>query len=427
MNRNKSENTLPNRDYALNIYNKNLDKFEKLIQKIHLDLKKILSENSINFSIKYRVKSFDSYYEKLVRLINNNEHKQLTDIFALRIICPFLEDVDIVSEIISSNFDIIEKEQKGADYTFKEFGYESIHFLIPLPEFEKFTKMPNSTMVYEIQLRTILQDAWAEVEHELIYKFNLSKYNSSIKRKMASLNASLTLSDIIFQEIREYNKELSLKEEKRRDSIIDKIGNIDNFNLMKSNSSHSSEKGFAQIKDIEIEKNNLLENQNKIPVKMKYGDKLEELIVEGLNAHSNNEIEKAIEIYSVILRRKPDLPIRSIIYNHRGMAYFFKSKYLKAIKDFSRAIDYDNKNYRAFNNRGKTYRYLKEYELALKDFNHSLSRNANQKESLYNRALTYFDIDDFSKALEDCEKTLNIDSKFESAENLKKMILSKIF
>ena len=418
-NKNK-EIIAPNRKRALEIYNKNSSKFEELIQKIYIELKEILSKNNINFVIKYRVKSFNSYYEKLIGLINSDEYKPITDMFALRIICPFLEDVDIVSEIISSNFDIIEKEQKGAGYTFKEFGYESIHFLIPVPEFDKFTKMPKSEMVYEIQLRTILQDAWAEVEHELIYKFHLSKYNSSIKRKMASLNASLTLSDIIFQEIRDYNKELSLKEKKRRDSILKKIDLTDNFNIEHLDETKSKENEFKKLGQIE-------EDVVKMPIKMKYADELEELLVQGLTAHSNNEIEKAIDIYSVILKKKPEMSIRSIIYNHRGMAYFLKSKYLPAIKDFSRAIDYDSSNYRAFNNRGKAYRYLKEYELALKDFNHSLSRNANQKEGLYNRSLTYYDLHDFSKSLEDCEKTLLLDENFEAAQNLKKIILGKMF
>ncbi len=62
--------------------------------------------------------------------------------------------------------------------------------------------------VCEIQLRTILQDAWAEVEHELVYKSDISLPNQSIRRKLASLNATLTLSDLIFQEIRDYQKEI---------------------------------------------------------------------------------------------------------------------------------------------------------------------------------------------------------------------------
>ena len=53
-----------------------------------------------------------------------------------------------------------------------------------------------------------MQDAWAEVEHELVYKSDITLPNQSIRRKLASLNATLTLSDLIFQEIRDYQKEI---------------------------------------------------------------------------------------------------------------------------------------------------------------------------------------------------------------------------
>jgi putative GTP pyrophosphokinase len=55
--------------------------------------------------------------------------------------------------------------------------------------------------VCEVQVRTILQDAWAEVEHELVYKAEFTPFDEPMKRKLAALNANLTLSDMLFQEI----------------------------------------------------------------------------------------------------------------------------------------------------------------------------------------------------------------------------------
>jgi len=75
----------------------------------------------------------------------------------------------------------------------------------------------------EIQVRTILQDAWAEVEHELIYKSKFLPFDQPLKRKMAALNANLTLSDIIFQEIREYQRQLNQELEKRRRQFLDSL------------------------------------------------------------------------------------------------------------------------------------------------------------------------------------------------------------
>ena len=81
-------------------------------------------------------------------------------------------------------------------------------------------KVPNS-LVCEIQIRTILQDAWAEVEHELVYKSEFSPFDLPLRRKLASTNASLSLADIIFQEIRDYQTKLQREVDERRASFYE--------------------------------------------------------------------------------------------------------------------------------------------------------------------------------------------------------------
>lgn len=126
----------------------------------------------------------------------------------------FLEDIEQVESLIRQHFHVIEIEHKSAGKPVNEFSYQSIHLTIELPEEQFNGFIPYSGRTCEIQLRTILQDAWAEVEHELIYKANFTMLNESIKRKLASLNATLTLSDIIFQEIRDYQKAIKTLREK---------------------------------------------------------------------------------------------------------------------------------------------------------------------------------------------------------------------
>ena len=247
---------------------------------------------------------------------------------------------------------------------------------------------------------------------------------------MASLNASLTLSDIIFQEIRDYNKELHVKEEKRRYSVFEQIDVSGDIELY--NETIDTKKKLVNSKNLNKKDNSTTHEfilpENHLQKKKKKDErKIDQLIIDGLTAHSDNEINKAIEIYTMILKKKPSPEIRSIIYNHRGMAFFVESMYQKAIKDFSRAIDYNSKNFRAFNNRGKTYRLLQEHELALKDFNHSLERNENQAGCLYSRALVYFDIQDYTNALDDCEKVLILKPDFKPVKSLKRMIMKRIF
>ncbi|MFS6554050.1 hypothetical protein VPJ68_00820, partial [Parabacteroides distasonis] len=66
---------------------------------------------------------------------------------------------------------------------------------------------------------TILQDAWAEVEHELIYKTEFTPFDAPLRRKLASVNASLSLADTIFQEIRDYQKNFQRQVDRRRASF----------------------------------------------------------------------------------------------------------------------------------------------------------------------------------------------------------------
>ena len=164
----------------------------------------------------------------------------------IRVICAFLEDLKTVEEQISKIFKIIEIERKGADRTFSEFGYESIHFLVEIPEEFKTDKdtVPDG-LVCEIQVRTILQDAWAEVEHELVYKSEFSPFDLPLRRKLASLNASLSLSDIIFQEIRDYQNKLNKELDCRRESFYDKADNIARGIILEKNSEEISGKGLT--------------------------------------------------------------------------------------------------------------------------------------------------------------------------------------
>ena len=83
--------------------------------------------------------------------------------------------------------------------------------------------------VVEVQVRTILQDAWAEVEHELIYKSHFRFPNSdSIRKKLAAVNASLSLADMIFQEIRDAQKEMARWGQERFQAMLDKATELAN-------------------------------------------------------------------------------------------------------------------------------------------------------------------------------------------------------
>ena len=366
-------------------YENQLPQLETALQALYQEIRRLLERHGFTPTIKYRVKRFDAYFDKLRKMRHHagkGGKRSLGDFFALRIICPFLEDIETIERLISANFEVSETERKSSQHSFREFGYDSVHLMIR-PDQKLLKKaLPGVRNVCEVQLRTILQDAWAEVEHELVYKSDISLPKESIRRKLASLNATLTLSDLIFQEIRDYQHELRQHGRKRRDSVID--SSID-FGLINIDPS--------------------LQNGPK-PIPSTLKSRLEKTMLRALEAHSSNDLETAIELYGVILGMKLDNKIRSIVYNHRGMARFSQGNHRQAIKDFSQAIRFDPGSDRSYANRGLSYRILKRFDRALADYESAIEIDPGRAENYFGRGQVYFDLQELDQAKADCDKVL---------------------
>ncbi len=401
---------IPDRQKLQSEYDKNITFYRELMPQIQRQISQLFEKHNIQADIRYRIKSFDSYFEKVMRLRSRRKRPQLTDLFGLRIICPFLENLDQVEDVLVSSFEVEEVEYKALKHSFREFGYDSIHMLLKVPLLQSAPPLTYSRNVLEVQLRTILQDAWAEVEHELIYKANFSLLNAPIKRKLASLNAILTLSDVIFQEIRDYQKEVQTYGVKLRGSVQKKLENDADFSLISGlEEDVFSGKGF------------------KLSTPIQPKGSSERLLFQALQLHSAGQMEKAIDLYTRLLRTRINEAVRSIVYNHRGMAQFVLSEYDKAQADFLKAVEFNTHNFRALNNLGLTYRFKNQFDKALKVLDRSLELNAMQHEAYYMRALTYKDLGDYARALEDCDRALNLKPEFDSAQRLKHVIFSLSF
>ncbi|BCR03865.1 (p)ppGpp synthetase [Desulfuromonas versatilis] len=385
--------------------------YEAALQAVLREIRACLERHGHSPNIKYRVKRFENYFEKLGRFDQGGKPQALSDLLGLRIICPFLEDLETVEGLLVKNFEVVELERKGARHSFREFGYDSVHLLIRLDRELLGETLPHSAAVAEVQLRTILQDAWAEVEHELIYKSDISLPNESVKRKLASLNATLTLSDLIFQEIRDYQREIRDRDRKRRQSLEAKLGAP--FCISMPGAEPAGDQGQAAVS---LELGSRLGQH-----------KLERAMLAALDAHSRGELGQAVQLYTQILRLKLADPIRALVYNHRGMAHFARSDYRRAIRDFSRAIDFDAKNTRCYNNRALTFRVLKRFDRSLADYDRSLAIKSSQLDALWGRAQTCYEMKLFTQALADCEKALALQADFAPAQALVRRIGSQVF
>lgn len=122
-------------------------------------------------TISSRVKSPKSIVEKLNRkgfpITVESARENLDDIAGVRIICPYIEDIYTIKNLIQAQDDI--EIVRVTDYIQnpKPNGYRSLHLIVRLPVF--FSDHKELIRV-EIQIRTIAMDFWASLEHQIRYK-----------------------------------------------------------------------------------------------------------------------------------------------------------------------------------------------------------------------------------------------------------------
>lgn len=390
-----------------------------LLIQIRENIHKKIKENiylSSQPTYKARIKSFSSYYRKLIRQKSEEAALSdslvcLTDMIGIRVICTFLEDISVVLEQLKEIFDIREIERKGADLNFKEFGYESIHVLIAIPEdcvpvdIDDNLPLPND-LVCEIQIRTILQDAWAEVEHELIYKSEFTPFDMPLRRKLASMNASLNLADIIFQEIRDYQKKLQDEMNERKLQFYNIADTITNEQLGMN----------VEKKELQIERINPYVRGT-----------IDDLLLQAIHAHNAGEFDRAISIYTEIIESKPSPNniVLSVILKHRGMAYFTKNDYMQALKDFKQSFEFDPENFRSVYYEGIVHSVQKDYKSAVKCFDKSLELNEYQAHTYYRRAIALYELHEYERAMNDVAAAKNLGLEDKGLDDLHEKLLKK--
>jgi len=358
-------------------------------------------------TIKTRIKQFPSYYKKYLNLLKTDGTLPLiTDLMGIRIVCPFIEDLLLVENLIKEHFEVTEVDRKEHSNTFKEFGYEAIHLLIRIPADIARVRGDTGTDVAEIQIRTVLQDAWAEVEHEIFYKAEFNPIDTPMKRKLAAVNASLTLADSVFQEIRDYQKKLNGQLGRRRESFYKKVESLDSMLF-----TDEPVQDMSQPEEIIVDHGSL---------------SIDDLLLEALKAHNENRFADAIAVYSRILELKPDEMICSLIYKHRGMANFAQSNYDDAVLDFNKALEFDPKSYRVAYLRGVVRSVLKQFSEAIDDYTMSLEINPYQAFCLFRRGQSYFHIGDYPQALSDCEAALAMEPSNDAIQKFRVLVQSKL-
>jgi len=164
---------------------------------------------------KPRVKGTDSFLEKaLVRKPKEEPIKEITDQVGVRFVVLLLEDITRVGNIIQSgdwgwqkDRDHEQERLEKPDY----FAYQSDHFVVWMKEPVEYEGVTiPSGMSCEVQIRTILQHAYAEMAHSCDYKPSIQLPEADkkkVKRSLAKGSALIETTDDVFKEIKNHLNE----------------------------------------------------------------------------------------------------------------------------------------------------------------------------------------------------------------------------
>ncbi len=160
----------------------------------------ILDEAGINYlSIDGRAKAIASFAEKATRTEAGRPLyvAPLTDIgdqLGVRVITYVRDDVEAVAALLGEQLQVLDDRDFG-ELTASQgrFGYASRHLQVEI-----------EGRVVQVQLRTVLQHAWAEFEHDIRYKGTVPlEHASEFDRRFTLAAGLLELADQEFSEIRD--------------------------------------------------------------------------------------------------------------------------------------------------------------------------------------------------------------------------------
>lgn len=258
----------------LSEYDKNIKKYNDFKNKLEVLLKELLVINEINYHhIATRVKTKDSLNKKIDKKDKYWEINEITDVVGCRIISYFDDDVDQIVEILKKEFDIDEDNSvnKKAKIESDKFGYLSYHIVCSLnsTRFNLNEYKRYKDIKFEIQIRTILQHAWAEIEHDIGYK-SKQEIPKIIRRKFSRIAGLLETADESFCEIKQQLKEYNASLKENAIFLMNQELNLDSLyeftihnELVKELNIYLCDKANWQLRK-EINKDDLSRTLNKL-------------------------------------------------------------------------------------------------------------------------------------------------------------------
>jgi ppGpp synthetase/RelA/SpoT-type nucleotidyltranferase len=186
-------------------YTANQQKYNALAERVSFLLYKSIEGNRLKIhSLTHRIKEIGSIIDKMRRKNIANPFLEMHDIVGFRVVCLFLADLEPVRDIIRTDFDVFDEDNKIDDQELDTFGYMSLHIKAKLkPSAEEAQNCQIMEIPFEIQVRTIAQDAWASISHHIDYKTK-STMSRRLKRDFNALSGLFYVADTHFALIKQH-------------------------------------------------------------------------------------------------------------------------------------------------------------------------------------------------------------------------------
>jgi ppGpp synthetase/RelA/SpoT-type nucleotidyltranferase len=197
--------------------------FSTLIQSL-LATSPELSVSTVTSRLKGRKESIKKFSRKYQSDLEKDKKAYeikdyITDLIGVRIICLYEKNIQEVGDILRNNLCMIDSTDKSQliEQTENTFGYKGLHLDMKLDEARE--AMPEYSrykdIVFEVQIRTIIQDAWSVLDHKIKYKKSIPH---ELKRRINSLAALFETADREFYSIQEETEKLEQKTKEKSKS-----------------------------------------------------------------------------------------------------------------------------------------------------------------------------------------------------------------
>jgi len=205
---NLSDEILDNADInwsELKAIKKEYDKLHETLDAVGRFVIDQMISSPVIHSINYRLKNSEHLLEKIIRkrcenksrIINiDNFRTEIKDLIGIRALHLFKEDWLNIHKYICDNWDLSEEpvafvrhgdndrivnfyKRNNCQVREHKFGYRSVHYTLK-------TRPKNEDYLVEVQVRTLFEEAWGEIDHRVRYPYEMN--NDLLVRLSSILN-----------------------------------------------------------------------------------------------------------------------------------------------------------------------------------------------------------------------------------------------